>query len=342
MQKPILSIVIAVYNSASKAGNVIVDCLDSIFCQNIEEETLEVVCVNDGSTDNTLEVLENYQKEHKNVVVISQENGGGFAAKNTGIDHVQGSYLWMINSDDCIKNGSLAAIIEVLQKEKPDLIKVPLMHIPEDKFQMEKVFSQQTFSFRVNDGSLNPPSDDVTSIMRTDIIHSQNIRFIPNTHYHSDRLFGVQYFLRVDPTLIFLSNETVYLRRQRSVSETGKVKTSLQARNRYVSDSVLMAEEYSQIIQNKKIENPQLFDFIQSQRWFFTEVAIVSIPSSDFDKDEVFGRLERCGAYPYPFLMENVKKAPGMKNKILVFFKCFFRFKPIYNIFYSVQKRKNK
>ena len=340
---PLLSIIIAVYNTGGEAaGCVLKDCLNSILLQDVSKELFEVVCVNDGSTDNSLEVLQEYASKFENIVIVDQKNAGVGGAKNTGIENASGKYLWLINSDDCIKNGSLRCITDMLLNLSPDIIRVKLKNISEDVFDFNKVLEFKENTYKQKVGYIQPPSDDVTSIIRSDIMNEHKIRFLPGTVYHSDRLLFVQYYLNINFQNNYEIQETVYLRRQRSVSETGRVRYSVKAKNQYVKDSITMAKEYHEILNHQNIENSYLREFVQSQQYFFTEVAIVSIPSSTYDRRETMSYLKEIGVYPYPFLWKNIKKAKGFRNRIIVFLKCFFKYEWIYNIFCFCQSNRNK
>ena len=91
-----ISVVIPVYN----VEKYLSECLDSIFSQTMRE--IEVVCVNDGSTDRSLEILHDYQARHDNMVVITQQNAGSGRARNVGIDAARGKYLMFVDPDDLL------------------------------------------------------------------------------------------------------------------------------------------------------------------------------------------------------------------------------------------------
>ena len=93
-----VSVVIPVYN----VEDYLRDCLDSIVNQTLKD--IEIICINDGSTDNSLEILEHYKSKDERIKVISQENGGISAARNKGIDLASGDYISFIDSDDYIDN----------------------------------------------------------------------------------------------------------------------------------------------------------------------------------------------------------------------------------------------
>lgn len=116
---PFLSIVIPVYNGA----NTVKRCLDSIWNQDIDEELFEVICVNDCSKDNTLEVLEEIQKEHLNLRVLSNaENLRAGGGRNYGVREAKGEYILFIDADDYFHPGSLKRVVEYQQEKHWDIL----------------------------------------------------------------------------------------------------------------------------------------------------------------------------------------------------------------------------
>lgn len=75
------------------------ECLDSIFCQTLKN--VEVICVNDGSTDASLDILDKYKK-YESLVVLTQKNAGSGNARNVGIRYAKGDYLMFVDPDDCL------------------------------------------------------------------------------------------------------------------------------------------------------------------------------------------------------------------------------------------------
>lgn len=107
-----LSIIIPAYNQEL----YIKDCLDSIYCQNINEENLEVIVVNDGSTDRTEEILKQYASFHNNLTIIKQENQGQSVSRNNGTKLATGDLVWYVDSDDTITKDSISSIFHFFQK----------------------------------------------------------------------------------------------------------------------------------------------------------------------------------------------------------------------------------
>ena len=108
---PTLSIIIPVYN----VEQYLPKCLDSILVDN--QFTGQVVCVNDGSTDGSLAILEQYKSKYSNVEIISQTNAGLSAARNIGLNHATGDYVFFPDSDDWIFPNVLDKIMSIVDSE---------------------------------------------------------------------------------------------------------------------------------------------------------------------------------------------------------------------------------
>lgn len=111
-----LSIVIPLYN----AEKYLRPCLDSIVKQT--NDSVEVICVNDGSKDNTLDILEDYSKRYSCIVILNQENAGSAMARNNGFKHATGKYLWLVDGDDYISQDAIQTVIDELEKSDADSI----------------------------------------------------------------------------------------------------------------------------------------------------------------------------------------------------------------------------
>ena len=113
-----LSIVVPVYN----VEKYVRTCIESIFKQGLDEKCFEIIIVNDGSTDRSLEVITDIISQHSNIVVINQENQGLSVARNNGIAAAKGEYILMPDSDDILIENSLAPLLEISTDTKADLV----------------------------------------------------------------------------------------------------------------------------------------------------------------------------------------------------------------------------
>ena len=105
-----ISFIVPAYNVES----LVERCIDSICTQNLSPDKYEVIIINDGSTDNTLCVINNLiakYSDHK-IVLIDKANGGLSSARNIGLSHASGEYVWFIDSDDYIADNCLEQIYQ--------------------------------------------------------------------------------------------------------------------------------------------------------------------------------------------------------------------------------------
>lgn len=106
-----VSIVIPAYN----AGAFIENCIESILKQSYQD--FEIVVVNDGSKDNTLEILERLAENDNRIKVISQKNGGVSAARNTALKHISGEYITYVDADDSVPENHIADLIDLMDED---------------------------------------------------------------------------------------------------------------------------------------------------------------------------------------------------------------------------------
>lgn len=111
-----LSVIIPVYNTEKYLR----ECLDSILSQRMEN--VQIICVNDGSTDDSLSILEEYQGNNSQIVIISQENQGLSGARNTGIRNADGKYILFLDSDDMLHDNALKEIINILNNNNTEIL----------------------------------------------------------------------------------------------------------------------------------------------------------------------------------------------------------------------------
>lgn len=92
MEKIKVSVIIPVYNT----GKFLEKCLESVVNQSLKE--IEIICVNDGSTDNSLEIVQYFSQKDKRIIIINKKNGGQSSARNAGMKTAQGEYICFIDS----------------------------------------------------------------------------------------------------------------------------------------------------------------------------------------------------------------------------------------------------
>ena len=116
INSPMVSIIVPVYN----AEKYLKECIDSILAQTYSD--FELICVDDGSTDNSLAVLKAYQKKDKRVQVYTQKNQYAGVARNNGLSRANGKYVLFLDADDFFEDKLLELTVEKAEKTNSDVV----------------------------------------------------------------------------------------------------------------------------------------------------------------------------------------------------------------------------
>ena len=195
---PKISIVIPMYNVEKYIG----DCLESIARQGYE--SLEVICVDDGSTDGSLAVAEEWHKQHPrlDLKILQQSNKRQAAARNTAFDIAKGEYIIMLDSDDVLFDGFLITLDKYIYTSAPDIVAYNVVNwYPNNKQQFDKntTYSHPSYrSFESGKAFLDyfvklkhwGPTGMFYIFKRT-MLNEYGLRFMEGV-YHEDDLFIAQ------------------------------------------------------------------------------------------------------------------------------------------------------
>lgn len=114
--KPLVSIIVPVYN----VKDYVLKCLESLARQSYEQ--IEIIVVNDGSTDGSGEICDEFSCDEEKVKVFHKKNGGLSSARNYGIKKAKGEYICLVDSDDWVKKDFVAMMVEVAEEEDADVM----------------------------------------------------------------------------------------------------------------------------------------------------------------------------------------------------------------------------
>ena len=214
MNEPTISIIIPVYNTEKYLKK----CLDSVITQTYKN--LEIICINDGSTDSSLKILKKYAKSDKRIKVINQENKGVSITRNIGIENATGEWITFIDSDDYISPELYQSFTEALNNSEPfniyvfNGVKLAENDNPEDK-NLTKFFYMSNWNFHENNlytfiDCKNPFYGNLSvwnKIFNTEFINNNNIRFKENSIFE-DQLFSIESMIKTDK--LYLDNKIFY------------------------------------------------------------------------------------------------------------------------------------
>ena len=129
-----VSVIVPVYN----VEDYLEKCLDSVIGQTFED--IEIICVNDGSTDNSLDILNEYEKKDNRIKVISQENAGLAEARNVGMKHACGEYLLFLDSDDWLELECIEELYANAKNNDSDMVLFNSIEIKENNQTRERIY----------------------------------------------------------------------------------------------------------------------------------------------------------------------------------------------------------
>lgn len=182
-----LSYIIPLYNSAQWLEK----CLYSVLNQDIPESDMEIICVNDGSPDNSAEMAREIAKEHPSIMVIDQENQGPSGARNNGMRHATGKYLCFVDPDDYVEPNVYGGLIKQMEEQQLDMLRFDYQIVdenynlvPKRPFELKFDYTPQLMTgteFLIN--RLDIACNIWRYIYRTDIITKNNIWCYTGDYY---------------------------------------------------------------------------------------------------------------------------------------------------------------
>lgn len=138
-----LSFIIPLYNSAKWLEK----CLYSVLGQDIPEWEMEIICVNDGSPDNSAELAREIGKKHPSITVIDQPNQGPSGARNTGMKAATGKYLCFVDPDDFVEPNVYGKLVQQMEDEQLDMLRFNYQTVDENYQHVEKRPFEKAFDY---------------------------------------------------------------------------------------------------------------------------------------------------------------------------------------------------
>ena len=134
---PKLSVLVPIYN----VEKYLDECLASLTKQTLKD--IEIICINDGSTDNSPKILQKYAKKYPNFVVINKQNSGYGDSMNKGLEKATGEYIGIVESDDFIESDAFKKLYELAHETKADIVKANYFYHSKDGDVLHEVVKNQ-------------------------------------------------------------------------------------------------------------------------------------------------------------------------------------------------------
>ncbi|WP_281634371.1 glycosyltransferase family 2 protein [Flavobacterium luteolum] len=287
-----VSVVIPVYN----AKDYLHDCIKSLINQTLEE--CEFIFINDGSTDNSFEIIESYQKIDSRIKLINQENEGIGEARNAGIEVAIGEYIGFLDNDDFLKIDFLENLYKnAIERDLDILVSKTILGrdgkyiIKDHGFITDLIFTKDFIQEQIIPNLLK--TEDLfavwNKIYKRTFIFENNIRFPDNRVIEEDNIFNIQSFNKAKKVL-FIDYAGYYYRdvadsKSRKIIENDYFSKALE---KYYLD---YKKEYSLSISYEELEKLKAIRFIQRIFYLVYKCSVLKIPFKikwDYIKNMVF------------------------------------------------------
>ncbi len=216
-----ISIIIPVYN----AEKYLEKCLTSVIKQTYRN--LQIICINDGSTDNSLNILKKFEEMDKRITVISQKNLGVSAARNNGLNIAKGEYITFLDSDDWLETDCYTLAIEAFSSDSSiDIISWGANVIDQRNSTNSEIQGVQNF-YKFNNLGKTKLNETLTKtlsgavwkyLFKKEIINKLNLRFDNDLKLGEDVLFTFSYFSLVNYIYYLPYNTYNYVLSQNSAT----------------------------------------------------------------------------------------------------------------------------
>ena len=207
---PLLSVVIPVYN----VEKYLAECLDSVLAQTLCD--IEIICVNDGSTDRSPDILKVFTERDNRISVFSQTNLGLSAARNAGVEKVRGRYILFVDSDDTVYPDLCKKVFTAAEHANADMTYFFLDRTPKEQrvlvervIRRHQVFSPENQTFEEN-LAFTSFNSACLRLWKTEYFHSRGLVF-PVGLTHEDMAVGWQSLL-YSPRLTIVPEQLYFYR----------------------------------------------------------------------------------------------------------------------------------
>ncbi len=258
----LISIIVPIYN----VEEYLEKCVDSILNQTYKN--LEIILVNDGSSDDSINICNRYEKEDSRVKVIHKQNGGMSDARNTGMKIASGKYIGFVDSDDYIKEDMIENLYNLLQKNNADISICAYELLDKNKTPSVKL-NGEVYSFNNIDAIQELlKSKFITSHCWNKLYKKQlweNVQF-PIGRKFEDMAVMHLVFEKAEKIVYKNEIEYYYIKRSNSImkSISDKLVNDLREmsilREEYIKKNIAQNEKYAEISEIKRIK--MCYDYI--------------------------------------------------------------------------------
>ncbi len=258
-----ISVIIPVYN----VEKYLTECLESVINQTYEN--IEIICINDGSTDNSLKILQEFSKKDNRIKIISQENKGISEARNNGISVATGEYIYFIDSDDWIETNTLELLVNKIKQDNADIVECDILEHQninkKPKYRNLKLKYKPLTNLKIYIGKPYSWKDIKNKIFdlraycwnklyKTELIKN---KIFFEGRFNEDFLFTIEAFLTAKKIVYLRKNLHHYRKRENSLSNGGMKAQNINIDIQYCKNEILKIK--------RLLEKLNLFEFYEKE-----------------------------------------------------------------------------
>ncbi|WP_338359643.1 glycosyltransferase [Yeosuana marina] len=301
----ILSIIVPVYN----VQDYLKTCIDSLFEQDLSTNDYEVIAVNDGSTDTSLNILEDLKKTYTSIKIITQENQGLSGARNTGINEAIGDYLLLVDSDDYILENSLKKITRIAQENNLDMLEFGAEGVSETK--QTVYISKNSTNGDILSGenylaTINYMSSACNKLYKRQFLNTHSLRFMPRV-YIEDIEFNTRAVFKANRIQAIETIIAHFLQREGSITRTN----NLTKTKKMIYDIYTVLSSINQFNETEITPKSVAYIPIKQRTCALVTTMLLRVLTgiSDYNlKKDMFNKLKKQQLYPIPFKTGDKKK----------------------------------
>ena len=266
---PLVSVIIPIYN----VGEYLSECLSSVVNQTLRD--IEIICINDGSTDNSDAILDEYARKDPRIIVINQKNKGQANARNAGLKISKGKYIVFVDGDDWINSEMLATLVLLIVQDV-DAIIFGVNIFGEQDESTQKYFRMKFLGKLDLSGDIisNCPVPPWNKIYRKDLIVRYKISF-PEGLLYEDNSFHWKYLMQARRVIFVREKFYNYRGREGSVMFISKLRSPC------ANDHLLVYLEIFEYMKRYDFVKKYFHSFI---RFFEHCLEVVCIYTDDLQK----------------------------------------------------------
>ncbi len=301
----ILSIIVPVYN----VEDYLEKCIESLYKQDLPKHEYEVIAVNDGSTDKSLDVLERLKQKHASVKIITQENQGLSGARNTGINNASGDYILFVDSDDYILENTAKKLTDLAQQNDLDILEFGADGVAEDGTLVYSGKSSSNNKVMPGEQYLHEiryMGSACNKMYAKAFLNTNNLRFmrgvyIEDIEFNTRAVFKAKRVMAIDDTIAH------FLQRDGSITRTNNLKKT----KKMIYDIHTVLTSIDTFNENEIGSQSVAYIPMKKRVCALVTTMLLRVLTGINDyaiKKDIFTKLKSQNLYPIPYSTEDPRK----------------------------------